>query len=896
VCFFKLNYIFYFVLGDISTIPSIRGGAVLTANNEETGITTVATPSIREGALPGAAVNETANNEETGITTVATPSIREGALPGAAVRETVNNEETSKVIMVATPSIREGALPGAAVCETANNEETSKVIMVATPSIREGALPGANHEETTSEVAIYKVTQSLPKLYKVYQSYIKFTKVTQSLPKLCKVYQSTKFTKVQSYYTIHKCEAYLYITLFLVFVLFSLFSGWSFNNLLLMTLLFTAAVYCLFNVCSEDNGMDVFKDFDCNVLERAEQLSVINCNVQIISINTIRSRRERFIYSKEHNVQQGTRVRDREPSRIPVKKINTVLHKSRKIRRLLSSYILKYVPKSSKIHKLINPRKTSAHVLRKDICAMKYQCKMSKYNLFSYQRSLGCGRCIMKLFGNYFAPVALIENHGNGHYKSMACCIPSCSVYKTLNHRKNHCKFTLSGDIESNPGPFTQDNTLAIFQSRLHEQGLQSMDVGGAGDCFFRSVSHQLYGNANNHMTVRTAGVQYLKNNPERFIESVTEHSWQRYLHNMSLQGTWADALIIQAVSDALNITINITESNEGFAPITVITPIHARNDNSTISIGHLDECHYVSTIQFINTHNNLRHNELPINSTSVPINRQSVLLIYSICFSLIKSCPRWDSQTMKAISEHANVFYDNQSLTTVPKVINIYDAAISVQYTTGIHGQWIKTSQQSKEQLKCLILQNTNVKPTGFLLCFLNQYIGCIIQYNKNQDIVKYFLDTINKDDIKLADTSCNIDSFVDTICNIKKDDSNDNEQYTIYILSCSTELTNNAKQGILRKFKSSHQKRCINDQHRKHYSQMEPEKKKRKVETINSTIKEKYKSMDSDEKKNLLESSAKKYKDMDISQKNKLLKKQAKKQAERYNTMDIAHKKTIT
>ena len=36
------------------------------------------------------------------------------------------------------------------------------------------------------------------------------------------------------------------------------------------------------------------------------------------------------------------------------------------------------------------------------------------------------------------------------------------------------------------------------MQSRLGELGLQSIDVdAGAGDCFFRSVSHQLYGNSN---------------------------------------------------------------------------------------------------------------------------------------------------------------------------------------------------------------------------------------------------------------------------------------------------------------------------------------------------------------------------------------------------------------
>ena len=94
------------------------------------------------------------------------------------------------------------------------------------------------------------------------------------------------------------------------------------------------------------------------------------------------------------------------------------------------------------------------------------------------------------------------------------------------------------------------------MQSRLGELGLQSIDVGGAGDCFFSSVSHQLYGNSNHHMHICTAGVQFMRNNPERFIESNTENSWLRYLNNMCIQGTWADALIIQAVADALKVTI----------------------------------------------------------------------------------------------------------------------------------------------------------------------------------------------------------------------------------------------------------------------------------------------------------------------------------------------------
>ena len=56
------------------------------------------------------------------------------------------------------------------------------------------------------------------------------------------------------------------------------------------------------------------------------------------------------------------------------------------------------------------------------------------------------------------------------------------------------------------------------MQSRLGELCLQSIDVGaGAVDCFFRSASHQL---CNHHMRICTAGVQFMRDNPERFIET----------------------------------------------------------------------------------------------------------------------------------------------------------------------------------------------------------------------------------------------------------------------------------------------------------------------------------------------------------------------------------------
>ena len=90
-----------------------------------------------------------------------------------------------------------------------------------------------------------------------------------------------------------------------------------------------------------------------------------------------------------------------------------------------------------------------------------------------------------------------------------------------------------------------------LMESRLHvgELGLQSIhvDVGNAGDCFLRSVSHQLYDNSNHHMRKRTLllGFNLWETTQRDLLKVIPKNSWLRYLNNMSIQGAWADALTL---------------------------------------------------------------------------------------------------------------------------------------------------------------------------------------------------------------------------------------------------------------------------------------------------------------------------------------------------------------
>ena len=116
-----------------------------------------------------------------------------------------------------------------------------------------------------------------------------------------------------------------------------------------------------------------------------------------------------------------------------------------------------------------------------------------------------------------------------------SCALNNCYSKKCNKQQEKYCfsraNIFASGDIELNPGPA---NAYMLLQSRLAQQGLSTIDVGG--DCFFRAVSHQLYGEPSYHMNIRCVGVQYMRTNPERFIESMCRQEGKQ--NNKSLSNT----------------------------------------------------------------------------------------------------------------------------------------------------------------------------------------------------------------------------------------------------------------------------------------------------------------------------------------------------------------------
>ena len=133
-------------------------------------------------------------------------------------------------------------------------------------------------------------------------------------------------------------------------------------NVIMLSIVYAIVLWANFYVNLMSSAKAAVNSFDeCNVFEKAAQFFVIVCDNKLnnnkdeaFSINkSVTVDLDKFVYFNRP-LTHGIRVRDREPSRIPKKRITRILKKSRKVRRLLRTYIRKSIPKSSPIHLFTN--------------------------------------------------------------------------------------------------------------------------------------------------------------------------------------------------------------------------------------------------------------------------------------------------------------------------------------------------------------------------------------------------------------------------------------------------------------------------------------------------------------------------------------------------------------
>lgn len=216
----------------------------------------------------------------------------------------------------------------------------------------------------------------------------------------------------------------------------------------------------------------------------------MSCRNSIIVEPSTRERARNSVRKNNYKSQ-----REREPSRVCVKKLHKMFH-SKCSRKRLRCAINANFPKSSFIRKIIMNYKY-------------YQMKYVSDNFYSK-------------YVFFFINVRKKKKTSTIHRKDLV----SQSDYLTAI-------YSLSAGMYSG----TTDNnfTWNILVNKLASIGQLPFDcASSSGDCFFAPMGHSLYSNADLHVQIRSAGITHMINRPELYIESVAYESWEHYIQEMS--------------------------------------------------------------------------------------------------------------------------------------------------------------------------------------------------------------------------------------------------------------------------------------------------------------------------------------------------------------------------
>ena len=232
---------------------------------------------------------------------------------------------------------------------------------------------------------------------------------------------------------------------------------------------------------------------DSDVFERAVQLSL--CDSRHKKSILAEERRSRYAKFLTCNVKPNPRLitRDREPSRIAVKKLRSILHKSRNLRRSFRKYIFKNVPMSSRIHCLLNKCNFNHeevklyskhyHKVRTKIRKPFDSSPRMKRRLWSIRRLRKKFKSRKRIANINYQPL-LTNLLSDGR---------SLNVYKNLSHRINYCKFTLSRDIEKNPGPPTVIDSNKTICAPYSQGNIALFGLNAGRQCVAMSLCALIY-------------------------------------------------------------------------------------------------------------------------------------------------------------------------------------------------------------------------------------------------------------------------------------------------------------------------------------------------------------------------------------------------------------------
>ena len=547
-----------------------------------------------------------------------------------------------------------------------------------------------------------------------------------------------------------------------------------------------------------------------NTFENKAQPSVVvDIDKESVDNLKFRSRYAKFLYCKS---VRRRHQRDREPSRIPVKQLSRALHKSRHFRKLVRKYILKNVPKSSAMHlftKLsVLYRKLDYMFVKRRSPAKKRSTKKKWCTAHQRKRPRTCGRRVkvrcnytsvrsvymdadhrmnrteFKLFNDVERNPGPIDHtrtiqapYSQGNVELFGQnagthCVAMSLTSLIYNYRNNIISsvdliniMNIGNELYSGLSRLSRQTfllltelpeVLNVFNTdyQVHYSSSYSGTVNG------RSIIHDL----SFCMPLVDALMTLVRQNYQSFLLTIDCSTVSMYCtpdgkfkifdsHARDAfgmphsQGTCV-LLEAQSIHDVICYLETLYEnSNALFELIGVDITRREKEDTHLVN-------EYSETTQSEVADDGGVMVPISARNDESCIRRCCTLSFYCICFSVIKACTYWNSETLNAIIDHGNEFYQKQfacpdencCVRKFPNKLQIYDATVDIVFTTQKEGIFSCVSSSSKLVLQNFILGNTSGN-TGFMIWFSNYCASCLFQHNSKDKSTKYYLAIFHRD-----------------------------------------------------------------------------------------------------------------------------------------------------
>jgi hypothetical protein len=198
------------------------------------------------------------------------------------------------------------------------------------------------------------------------------------------------------------------------------------------------------------------------------------------------------------------------------------------------------------------------------------------------------------------------HNHDNHDDDDPALIVNTAYRANHPNHSSSSSSFAStvpSNTFCTNTRPTKQQqhqtDVSSLFVNSLKERGLEMVEQEGDGNCLFRAVSLQVYGDSDSHMDVRKRCLDYMENDASHFSQFVEEEgeSFQEYIERKRQYGQHGNNPEIQALSELFNRPVEVyVPENGGATPINIFHADYKTCDQP-IRLSYHDGNHYNAVI-----------------------------------------------------------------------------------------------------------------------------------------------------------------------------------------------------------------------------------------------------------------------------------------------------------